>query len=96
MPERPTDEQLDREFAWTSWGTSCRDTRAANRACRRPAGHTGDHASGFGAQREIWPRAAESTVDGACDLCGTVGKRFHFGDDEHHLWLCGRCHSGRF
>ena len=51
---------LDEEMAWTTWADSCRDPYPPFRQCRRPRKHDGDHASGFGANRLIWPRTDES------------------------------------
>lgn len=50
------DQQLDLEFAYTSYGESCRDPFPPFYLCRRPRDHDGDHASGFGAERIRWPQ----------------------------------------
>jgi hypothetical protein len=49
-----TDDDLDLEFAYTTWGDSCRDLYAIDMCCRRQSGHTGKHAAGFGQARERW------------------------------------------
>lgn len=49
-----TDEQLDLEFAYTSYGDSCRDVYSLVYRCRRPYGHEGVHAAGFGTHRVRW------------------------------------------
>lgn len=49
-----TDEQLDLEFAYTTHRDSCRDMYSPTQYCRRPAGHDGEHASGFGGNRGRW------------------------------------------
>lgn len=49
-----SDEALDVEFAYTPLAGSCRDLHTIVHACRRPAGHEGDHAAGFGADRRRW------------------------------------------
>lgn len=51
-----TDEQLDLEFAYTTHRDSCRDLYSPTQYCRRPAGHDGEHASGFGGNRDRWIR----------------------------------------
>jgi hypothetical protein len=48
------DEQLDLEFAYTTYRDSCRDLYSPYYACRRPIGHEGPHAAGFGADRLRW------------------------------------------
>ena len=53
------------EMAYTTYGESCKDpylTDGADfpaelRECRRPYGHQGDHASGFGRHFVQWPTA---------------------------------------
>lgn len=52
----PGDEQLTMEFAYTTWDDSCQDPYSPYYQCRRPRGHAGDHAAGFGAGRIIWKR----------------------------------------
>jgi len=54
------DEALDREFAYTDYRESCRDLYSIEQLCRRPRGHTGDHASGFGSRRVWWANEGES------------------------------------
>ena len=49
------DQQLDLEFAYTTYGESCRDLHWPFYECRRPVGHEGDHAAGFGEKRVRWP-----------------------------------------
>jgi hypothetical protein len=46
-----SDERLDLEFAYTRYDDSCRDLYSPHYLCRRPAGHRGAHAAGFGEQR---------------------------------------------
>lgn len=48
------DERLDREFAFTPWYGSCRDLYDLGTVCRRPLGHPGDHAAGWGVGRRRW------------------------------------------
>jgi hypothetical protein len=51
----PSDAQLDLEFAWTPFDVpKCRDPYTIDQNCRRPAGHDGDHAAGFGEHRSRW------------------------------------------
>lgn len=60
----PTDTQLDMEFAHTAWRAACgAEGGIALEAlmveplivtCRRPAGHVGEHATGFGERRRRW------------------------------------------
>ena len=50
------DERLDLEFAYTSYLDSCRDLYSPAYRCRRPIGHDGTHASGFGAHWVRWPQ----------------------------------------
>lgn len=47
---------LDVEMAFTCWQGSCRDLVDIYHCCRRPIGHAGDHATGFGTGRRIWAR----------------------------------------
>lgn len=49
-----TDDRLDLEFAYTSYGDSCRDLYSLAYRCRRPHGHDGAHAAGFGTHRVRW------------------------------------------
>jgi hypothetical protein len=49
-----TDSRLDLEFAYTSYRDSCRDLYSPQYSCRRPAGHDGVHAAGFGSGRLRW------------------------------------------
>lgn len=98
MPDDPqplTDADLDLEFAYTTYRNSCRDVRGKHRHCRRPKNHDGDHASGFGTERLIWPRAIEFPHNPAdCDLCGQITKLVRFGDSDMHMWICERCNRG--
>ena len=48
------DERLDLEFAYTSYQDSCRDLYSPHYLCRRPVGHDGLHAAGFGDGRVRW------------------------------------------
>ena len=48
------DERLDLEFAYTSYSDSCRDLFSPSYRCRRPVGHSGEHAAGFGTHRVRW------------------------------------------
>jgi hypothetical protein len=48
------DERLDLEFAYTSYADSCCDLYSPAYRCRRPAGHEGVHAAGFGTHRVRW------------------------------------------
>ncbi len=48
------DERLDLEFAYTSYRDSCRDLYSLSYRCRRPLGHSGEHAAGFGTDRVLW------------------------------------------
>ncbi|MGH3343188.1 MAG: hypothetical protein ACRDPK_09955 [Carbonactinosporaceae bacterium] len=48
------DDRLDLEFAYTSYAGSCRDLYSPSLCCRRPAGHDGEHAAGFGHRRVRW------------------------------------------
>ena len=49
-----TDAALDREFAYIDYRSSCRNLHTIDQLCRRPAGHKGEHASGFGSTRARW------------------------------------------
>jgi hypothetical protein len=49
-----SDSRLDLEFAYTSYRDSCRDLYSPHYLCRRPAGHDGEHAAGFGSHRLRW------------------------------------------
>lgn len=49
-----TDDRLDLEFAYVCYEDSCKDLYSIVMLCRRPAGHDGDHAAGFGASRKRW------------------------------------------
>jgi hypothetical protein len=50
-----TDAELDLEFTWTPFDVPrCRDPYTLDQQCRRPAGHSDEHASGFGASRVRW------------------------------------------
>jgi hypothetical protein len=49
-----SDSRLDLEFAYTSYRDSCRDLYSPYYLCRRPAGHDGEHAAGFGSHRLRW------------------------------------------
>jgi hypothetical protein len=49
-----SDERLDLEFAYTSYDSSCRDLYSPHYVCRRPVGHEGTHAAGFGEHRVRW------------------------------------------
>jgi len=51
-----TDDRLDVEFAYTPWSDSCGDLYSIVQCCRRPQGHGGDHASGYGTTRVRWAR----------------------------------------
>lgn len=58
-PIRPSaDELLTMEFAFISWADSCKVPQLTDladfRECRRAKGHTGEHCSGFGANRVRW------------------------------------------
>ncbi|QNN53376.1 hypothetical protein [Nocardioides mesophilus] len=53
------DDRLDLEFAYTSYQDSCRDLYSPHYLCRRPDGHDGEHAAGFGTDRLRWARHAE-------------------------------------
>ena len=51
-----SDARLNAEFAYTSWQQSCRNIYTIEQACRRPRGHDGEHAAGYGAARSRWVR----------------------------------------
>ena len=57
------DERLDLEFAYTSYRDSCRDPYSPSYRCRRPIGHDGAHAAGFGAHRVRWEHHADHGPD---------------------------------
>lgn len=59
------DDRLDLEFAYTSFQDSCRDLHSLLYRCRRPSGHTGVHAAGFGTQRIRWSKGDEDDLDSA-------------------------------
>ena len=54
-----SDERLDLEFAYTSYRDSCQDLYSPQYLCRRPGGHSGTHAAGFGAERVRWEALGE-------------------------------------
>jgi hypothetical protein len=56
-----SDAQLDLEFASTSYDDSCRDLYSPHYLCRRPSGHAGLHAAGFGSDRLCWADAPASS-----------------------------------
>lgn len=49
-----SDSQLDLEFAYTSHQDSCKDLYSPFYYCRRPSGHAGVHAAGYGSHRLRW------------------------------------------
>ena len=53
-----TRHAIETEMAFTSWQRSCQDPHVTPdnslRQCRRPTGHDGDHASGFGPNHRRW------------------------------------------
>ena len=53
-PLMSSDDRLDLEFAYTTYRDSCRDLYSPHYVCRRPLGHDGVHAAGFGAERLRW------------------------------------------
>ncbi|HET8718736.1 MAG TPA: hypothetical protein VFM50_13385 [Nocardioidaceae bacterium] len=55
-----SDAQLDLEFAYTTYDDSCRDLYSPHYLCRRPSGHAGLHAAGFGSDRLCWADEAPS------------------------------------
>lgn len=57
------DQRLDLEFAYTTFQDSCRDLYSPAYRCRRPAGHIGVHAAGFGAHRVRWTHHEEHDLD---------------------------------
>lgn len=59
MADCSLDAALDLEFAFTPWRSSCRDLLSPAQCCRRPHGHSGEHATGFGAGRVRWEHPAE-------------------------------------
>jgi hypothetical protein len=59
------DERLDLEFAFTSYVDSCRDLYSPSYRCRRPSGHGGAHAAGFGAHRVHWMHGPDHDPDQA-------------------------------
>jgi len=44
---------IEEEMTYTSWTDSCQSA-SFERNCRRPRGHTGHHASGFGKNYQTW------------------------------------------
>jgi hypothetical protein len=42
-----SDYDIKLEFAYTSWGDSCKDPYTLEIFCRRQVGHKGEHAAGF-------------------------------------------------
>jgi hypothetical protein len=59
-----SDEQLDLEFAYTTYDDSCRNLYSPHYLCRRPAGHQGAHAAGFGLDRLRWDSHSEQPSSG--------------------------------
>lgn len=57
------DDRLDLEFAYTSFQDSCRDLHSLVYRCRRPIGHDGVHAAGFGQQRIRWTHPTDQHLD---------------------------------
>ncbi|MBB5786198.1 hypothetical protein [Jiangella mangrovi] len=57
------DERLDLEFAYTSYADSCRDLYSLTYRCRRPHGHDGVHAAGFGTHRVRWQHDPDHGLD---------------------------------
>lgn len=55
-----SDHRLDLEFAYTSYDDSCRDLYSPQYLCRRPVGHDGAHAAGFGEERLRWDAPVDS------------------------------------
>ncbi|GAA1589098.1 hypothetical protein GCM10009804_51530 [Kribbella hippodromi] len=49
-----SDGRLDLEFAYTSNADSCKDLYSPYYYCRRPRGHDGVHAAGYGSHRLRW------------------------------------------
>ena len=56
-----SDDRLELEFAYTSYRDSCRDLYSPQYLCRRPVGHEGTHAAGFGDERVRWDPHFEPT-----------------------------------
>lgn len=54
IDHRPSDAQLDKEFAYTPHDDSCKNLLDIVQYCRRRLGHDGEHASGFGSGRRRW------------------------------------------
>lgn len=54
MSDTDLPPHLDLEFAYTTWADSCQDPYSPHYQCRRPAGHEGQHAAGFGTARMVW------------------------------------------
>lgn len=52
--------QIELEYAYTPWEWACRDEAVDAsldlRHCRRPLGHKGECASGYGAKMARWSR----------------------------------------
>lgn len=59
----PDDNRLDLEFAYTSFQDSCRDLHSLVYRCRRPVGHSGAHAAGYGGHRIRWSQHEEQDLD---------------------------------
>ncbi|NED96122.1 hypothetical protein G1H11_12465 [Phytoactinopolyspora alkaliphila] len=55
--------RLDLEFAYTSFRDSCRDLFSPEYRCRRPHGHVGAHAAGFGDSRVRWTHLQDQDLD---------------------------------
>lgn len=53
------DDRLDLEFAYTTYRDSCRDLYSPHYLCRRPLGHEGEHAAGFGTERLRWEHQSD-------------------------------------
>lgn len=50
-------EHVEHEMSYTTWDESCKEPGLLEeeiRACRRPANHVDDHASGFGSGFRTW------------------------------------------
>jgi len=60
-----SDEQLDLEFAYTTYDDSCRELYSPHYLCRRPAGHQGVHAAGFGVDRVRWDSPSDRPSHGS-------------------------------
>lgn len=54
FPEHVPDAQLNREFDFYPVEHMCRDPYSPHVWCKRPAGHPGEHAAGFGPARKRW------------------------------------------